>query len=127
MLSKYWLKGKVMKKFIIVLFAMLIVFNASAQEKSPELVLDITIPCSNNGPKFMYDLTTAYKELPFAQGMFTIKPVRGPNFVTSQLYMYVSKDWKTFSIFSMTNVEGQPVACVLVGGEQLKPYRPKEN
>jgi hypothetical protein len=116
-----------MKKLIIAVFTILLTFNVAAQEKSPELVLDITIPCSNNGPKFIEDVTTAYRELPFAQGMFTIKPVRGPNFVTSQLYMYVSKDWKTFSIFSMTNVEGQPVACVLVGGKQLKPYRPKEN
>ena len=116
-----------MKKFIIALFATLIAFNASAEEKPPELVLEITIPCGNNGPKFMLDLTTAYKELPFAHGIFTIKPVRAPNFVTSQLYMYVSKDWKTFSIFSLTDVEGQPVACVLASGEQFRPYRPKEN
>jgi hypothetical protein len=116
-----------MKKFIIALFATLIAFNASAEEKPPELVLDITIPCGNNGPKFMLDLTTAYQELPFAQGMFTIKPVRGPGFVASQLYMYVSEDRKTFSIFSLTNVEGSLVACLLAGGENLKPYRPKEN
>jgi hypothetical protein len=116
-----------MKKFIIAVFAMLIAFNASAQEKNSGLVLDITIPCSNNGSKFIDELTTAYKELPFAQGIFTIKPIRAPNFVSSRFYMYVSADWKTFSIFSLTDVEGQPVACILVGGENLKPYIAKEN
>ncbi len=116
-----------MKKFIIAVFAILIAFNSSAQEKPPELVLDITIPCNNNGPKFIQDLTTAYQELPFAEGNFTIKPVRGPNFVLSRFYMYVSADMKTFSIFSLTDVEGSLVACVLAGGENLKPYRTKEN
>ena len=124
---KYCRKGRTMKKLIIAVFTILLTFNVAAQEKPPELVLDITIPCNNNGPKFIEDVTKFYQELPFAQGMFTIKPVLGPGFVSSQLYMYVSEDWKTFSIFSVTNVEGSLVACVLAGGENLKPYRTKEN
>ena len=124
---KYCRKGRTMKKLIIAVFTILLTFNVAAQEKNSGLVLDITIPCSNKGSKFIDELTTAYKELPFAQGIFTIKPIRAPNFVSSRFYMYVSADWKTFSIFSLTDVEGQPVACILVGGENLKPYIAKEN
>ena len=114
--------------FFSVFLALVFVYNPLlGQEKNSGLVLDITIPCSNNGSKFIDELTTAYKELPFAQGIFTIKPVRAPNFVSSRFYMYVSKDMKTFSIFSLTDVEGQPVACILIGGENLKPYITKEN
>ena len=113
-----------MNRFIIALLASLIASNVSAQENPPKLLLDITIPCGNDGYKYIDDLTKDFKELPFAQGFFSIKPAIGNGFVKSKFYMYVSKDWKTFSIFSLTEVEdlSLPVACILVGGEQLKPY-----
>ena len=91
-----------MNRFIIALLAALIASNVSAQENPPKLLLDITIPCGNDGYKYIDDLTKDFKELPFAQGFFSIKPAIGNGFVKSKFYMYVSKDWKTFSIWRVS-------------------------
>ena len=118
-----------MKKLIIAVFFILLTVNIQAQEipqpiPKPQrtlLLLNITIPCREDGVMFISELVNLYGEQEFASGMFKFKPIGNLNFVMSNLLMYVSPDRKTFSIFSLHKVGENEVACVLEGGTDLKP------
>lgn len=120
-----------MKKLIIAVFFILLTVNIQAQEipqpiPKPQrtlLLLNITIPCREDGVMFISELVNLYGEQEFASGMFKFKPIGNLNFVMSNLLMYVSPDRKTFSIFSLHKVGEYEVACVLAGGTDLKPFR----
>lgn len=119
-----------MIKIIITLCVILFAYNAHTQEVKPpepeprpqtQLLLNITIPCREDGVMFISELVEIYGEKEFASGTFKFKPIGG-DFVYSDLLMYVAPDKSTFSIFSMHKVGGYEVACVLAGGTNLKPF-----
>lgn len=115
---------------MITLFAVLFAFNVGAQEVPPlpeprpstQLLLNISIPCREDGVMFISELVEIYGEQEFASGTFKFKPIGSPNFVYADLLMYVSPDRKTFSIFSLHTVNNYEIACVLAGGTNLKPF-----
>jgi hypothetical protein len=119
-----------MYKFITTLFFILLTVNIQAQEppkprstQKTQLLLNITIPCREDGIKFISELVNLYGEQEFASGTFKFKPLMKPNMVESDLLMYVAPDKSTFSIFSLHKVGELEVACVLAGGTNLRPFR----
>ena len=120
-----------MKKLIIAIFTILLTFNVAAQEipqpipkpQRTQLLLNITIPCREDGVMFISEIVEQFGEKEFASGTFKFKPIGNPDFVMSDILMYVSPDRKTFSIFSLHKVGELEVACVLAGGTNLRPFR----
>ena len=120
-----------MYKFITTLFFILLTVNIQAQEipqpipkpQRTQLLLNITIPCREDGVMFISELVQQFGEKEFVSGTFKFKPIGSPNFVMSNILMYVSPDRKTFSIFSLHKVGNFEVACVLAGGTNLRPFR----
>ena len=120
-----------MYKFITTLFFILLTVNIQAQEipqpipkpQRTQLLLNITIPCREDGVMFISEIVEQFGEKEFASGTFKFKPIGSPNFVMSNILMYVSPDRKTFSIFSLHKVGEYEVACVLAGGTDLRPFR----
>ena len=129
MLSKYSLEETIMIKFVTTLFVILFAYNVQAQEppkprptQKTQLLLNITIPCREDGIKFISELVNLYGEQEFASGTFKFKPLMKPNMVESDLLMYVAPNKSTFSIFSLHKVGQYEVACVIAGGTYLKPF-----
>ena len=120
-----------MSKLIIAVFFILLTVNIQAQEipqprpkpQRTQLLLNITIPCREDGVMFISEVVNLYGEQEVALGMLKFKPNGNLNVVMSKLLMYVSPDRKTFSIFSLHKVGEYEVACVLAGGTDLKPFR----
>ena len=120
-----------MYKFITTLFFILLTVNIQAQEipqpipkpQRTQLLLNITIPCREDGVMFISEIVKQFGEKEFASGTFKFKPIGNPDFVMSDILMYVSPDRKTFSIFSLHKVGELEVACVLAGGTNLRPFR----
>ena len=105
-------------------------FNAHAQEiplpkskpEKTQLLLNMTVPCREDGIAFISETVNAYGEQEFASGVASIKPLLKPNLELVDLLMYVSADKRTFSIFSLQKVGEYEVACVIVGGHTFKPF-----
>jgi hypothetical protein len=104
-----------MRKMLSILFLILFISTASADKTVPspkprpatQLLLNITVPC---------------KEEEFASGNFSFKPINLDDFQEADFLMYVSKDRKTFSIFSFQDFGDRQVACVIIGGNDLEPF-----
>ena len=118
-----------MYKFITTLFFILLTVNIQAQEppkprstQKTQLLLNITIPCREDGIKFISELVNLYGEQEFASGTFQFKPLVSPGMVKSDLLIYVAPNKSTFSIFSLHKVGKYDVACVIAGGTDLKPF-----
>jgi len=119
------LEETIMKKLIIALVVSLFTFNVQAQEpptQKNQLLLNITIPCREDGIKFISELVNLYGEQEFASGTFQFKPLVSPSMIKSDLLIYVAPNKSTFSIFSLHKVGKYDVACVIAGGTDLKPF-----
>ena len=87
-----------------------------------QLLLNMTIPCSEDGVAFISETVIQYHEQEFASGVATIKPLMKPLLETVDLLMYVSPDKRTYSIFTLQQVGDYEVACVLAAGHSFKPF-----
>jgi len=121
-----------MYKFIIILFVILFAFSSQAQEvpnplPRPEgpptqLLLNMTVPCREDGVAYISETVNQYQEQEFASGKATIKPLMKPNLVPVTLLMYVSPNKRTYSIFSLQQVGEYEVACILAAGHSFTPF-----
>tara|TARA_E500000331_G_C17036847_1_gene617709 strand:+ start:81 stop:509 length:429 start_codon:yes stop_codon:yes gene_type:complete len=92
------------------------------EEPPTQLLLNMTVPCSENGIEFISDTVNKYQEQEFASGEATIKPLMKPNLVPVDLLMYVSPSKRTFTIFSLQKVGEYEVACIIAGGHSFTPF-----
>jgi hypothetical protein len=121
--------GKTMKH-LIILVLLLTAFNTHAQEiPKPEskpdrtqLLLNMQVPCSEQGIDYLSDIVNKHGEQEFASGVFKIKPLMKPDMVTVDLLMYVNPKTSTFTIFSYQKVGEYNVACVIAGGTDFTPF-----
>jgi len=119
-----------MYKFITILFLILITYSTQAQEipkpkpkpDLTQLLLNMQVPCSDQGIEYLSDIVNKHGEQEFASGVFAIKPVTKPDMVTVDLLMYVNPKTRTFTIFSYQTVGGYNVACVIAGGTDFTPF-----
>ncbi len=111
----------------------LFALQAIAQEPPPnpiprpegpptQLLLNMQIPCREDGIEFITETVNQYHEQEFASGVATIKPLLRPLLETVDLLMYVSPDKRTFSIFTLQQVGDYEVACVLAAGHSFTPF-----
>ena len=122
--------GKNMYKFITILFTILFAFGSQAQEipkpmpkpERTQLLLNLQVPCSDQGIEYLSDIVNKHGEQEFASGVFAIKPLMKPDMVTVDLLMYVNPKTRTFTIFSYQTVGGYNVACVIAGGTDFTPF-----
>ena len=88
-----------MRKFLSILFLTLFISTASAEKYVPspkprpatQLLLNITVPCSEQGIDYLSDIVNQHGEQEFASGVFAIKPLMKPDMVTVDLLMYVNQ------------------------------------
>jgi len=119
-----------MRKILSILFLILFISTASADKTVPSpkprpatrLLLNITVPCREDGVNYISEIVNYYKEEEFASGNFSFKPINLDDFQEADFLMYVSKDRKTFSIFSFQDFGDRQVACVIIGGNNLEPF-----
>ena len=119
-----------MYKSITILFAILFAFSSKAQEvptpklkpERTQLLLNMQVPCSQQGIDYLSDIVNKHGEQEFASGVFAIKPLMKPDMVTVDLLMYVNPKTRTFTIFSYQKVGDYNVACVLAGGTNFTPF-----
>ncbi len=119
-----------MRKILSILFLILFISTASAEKYVPspkprpatQLLLNITVPCREDGVNYISEIVNYYKEEEFASGNFSFKPINLDGFQQADFLMYVSKDRKTFSIFSFQDFGDRQVACVIIGGNNLEPF-----
>ena len=128
-INTFFKAGLVYPALLVAMLIALYVVPAVAEDTpypeprpATQLLLNITIPCREDGVIFLSELMEIYGEQEFASGTFKFKPIGSPNFVYADLLMYVSPDRKTFSIFSLHTVGNYEIACVLAGGNDLKPF-----
>lgn len=121
--------GKTMKH-LIILVLLLTAFNTHAQEipkptpkpDRTQLLLNMQIPCSEQGIDYLSDIVNKHGEQEFASGVVAIKPLMQPDMVTVDLLMYVNPKTSTFTIFSYQKVGEYNVACVIAGGTDFTPF-----
>ena len=117
-----------MIKFLIPIFVILFAYNAQAQTPPPndgtktQLLLNMQVPCSEQGIDYLSDIVNKHGEQEFASGVVKIKPMMQPDMVTVDLLMYVNPKTSTFTIFSYQKVGGFNVACVIAGGTDFTPF-----
>ena len=87
-----------------------------------QLLLNMTVPCREDGIAFISETVNQYQEQEFASGEATIKPLMKPNLVGIDLLMYVSPMKRTFTIFSLQQVGEYEVACILAAGHSFTPF-----
>ncbi|MDC0863042.1 hypothetical protein OAP74_01050 [bacterium] len=117
-------------KYIIIVILGLISFTTHAQEipkpmpkpERTQLLLNMQVPCSQQGIEYLSDIVNEHGEQEFASGVFAIKPVSKPDLVTVDLLMYVNPKTRTFTIFSYQKVGDYNIACVLAGGTDFTPF-----
>ena len=121
--------GKTMKH-LIILVLLLTAFNTHAQEipkptpkpDRTQLLLNMQVPCSEQGIDYLSDIVNKHSEQEFASGVIKIKPLMQPDMVTVDLLMYVNPKTSTFTIFSYQKVGDYNVACVIAGGTDFTPF-----
>jgi len=117
-----------MIKFLIPIFVILFAYNAQAQTPPPkdgsktQLLLNMQVPCSEQGIDYLSDIVNKHGEQEFASGVIKIKPLAQPDMVTVDLLMYVNPKTSTFTIFSYQKVGDYNVACVIAGGTDFTPF-----
>jgi hypothetical protein len=117
-----------MIKFLIPIFVILFAYNAQAQTPPPkdgsktQLLLNMQVPCSEQGIDYLSDIVNKHGEQEFASGVVKIKPLMQPDMVTVDLLMYVNPKTSTFTIFSYQKVGDYNVACVIAGGNKFTPF-----
>lgn len=122
------MKGTVMK-YIITVVCCLFAFTIQAQTPPPkdgpktQLLLNMQVPCSENGVQYLSDTVNKHGEQEFASGVFKIKPMTKPNMVTVDLLMYVNPKTRSFTIFSYQTVGDYNVACIIAGGTDFTPFK----
>jgi len=117
-------------KHLIILVLLLTAFNTNAQEipkpkpkpDRTQLLLNMQVPCSEQGIDYLSDIVNKHGEQEFASGVFAIKPLMKPDMVTVDLLMYVNPKTRTFTIFSYQKVGDFNVACVIAGGTDFTPF-----
>jgi len=115
-------------KYIITLLCSLFAFSTQAQTPPPkdgpatQLLLNMQVPCSEQGIKFLSQTVNKHGEQEFASGVFQIKPLGKPNVVTVDLLMYVNPQTRSFTIFSFQKVGEYNVACIIAGGKDFTPF-----
>ena len=87
-----------------------------------QLLLNMTVPCSDQGVKYISKTVIEYGEQEFASGTASIKPLMKPNLEIVDLLMYVNPEKRTFSIFSLQKIDDYEVACILAAGIEFKPF-----
>lgn len=117
-----------MIKFLIPIFVILFAYNAQAQTPPPkdgsktQLLLNMQVPCSEQGIDYLSDIVNKHGEQEFASGVVKIKPLMQPDMVTVDLLMYVNPKTSTFTIFSYQKIGDYNVACVIAGGNKFTPF-----
>ena len=124
--------GLIYPVLFVIMFIALYVVPAFAQEvptpvprpegQPTQLLLNMTVPCSEQGVRFISETVTQYGEQEFASGTASIKPLMKPELEIVDLLMYVNPVERTFSIFSLQQVGEYEVACVLAAGHSFKPF-----
>jgi hypothetical protein len=115
-------------KYIITLWLSLFALSVQAQTPPPDdgtktqLLLNMQVPCSEKGIKYLSDIVNKHGEQEFASGVVKIKPLMQPDMVTVDLLMYVNPKTSTFTIFSYQKVGDYNVACVIAGGTDFTPF-----
>jgi hypothetical protein len=115
-------------KYIITLWLSLFALTVQAQTPPPDdgtktqLLLNMQVPCSEKGIKYLSDIVNKHGEQEFASGVVKIKPLMKPDMVTVDLLMYVNPKTSTFTIFSYQKVGDYNVACVIAGGTDFTPF-----
>jgi hypothetical protein len=115
-------------KYIITLWLSLFALSVQAQTPPPDdgtktqLLLNMQVPCSEKGIKYLSDIVNKHGEQEFASGVVKIKPMMQPDMVTVDLLMYVNPKTSTFTIFSYQKVGDYNVACVIAGGTDFTPF-----
>jgi hypothetical protein len=115
-------------KYIITLWLSLFALSVQAQTPPPDdgtktqLLLNMQVPCSEKGIKYLSDIVNKHGEQEFASGVVKIKPLMKPDMVTVDLLMYVNPKTSTFTIFSYQKVGDYNVACVIAGGTDFTPF-----
>ena len=117
-------------KHLIILVLLLTAFNTNAQEipkpkpkpDRTQLLLNMQVPCSEQGIDYLSDIVNKHGEQEFASGVVKIKPLMQPDMVTVDLLMYVNPKTSTFTIFSYQKVGDYNVACVIAGGTDFTPF-----
>lgn len=119
-------------KYIITIWLCLFALTAHAQEvpnplprpegEPTQLLLNMTVPCREDGVAYISETVNQYQEQEFASGEATIKPLMKPNLVPVTLLMYVSPNKRTYSIFSLQQVGEYEVACILAAGHSFTPF-----
>jgi hypothetical protein len=115
-------------KYIITLWLSLFALSVQAQTPPPDdgtktqLLLNMQVPCSEKGIKYLSDIVNKHGEQEFASGVAKIKPMMQPDMVTVDLLMYVNPKTSTFTIFSYQKVGDYNVACVIAGGTDFTPF-----
>jgi hypothetical protein len=127
-INTFFKAGLLYPALLVAMLIALYVVPAFA-EKTPnpiprptQLLLNMTVPCSEQGVQFISETVTKYGEQEFASGTASIKPLMKPELEIVDLLMYVNPVERTFSIFSLQQVGEYEIACVLAAGHSFKPF-----
>ena len=121
-------KGTIMK-YITIILCSLFAFTTQAQTPPPtdgkptQLLLNMQVPCREDGIRYLSDVVNKHGEQEFASGVFKIKPMTKPDMVTVDLLMYVNPKTRSFTIFSYQTVGDYNVACIIAGGTDFTPFK----
>ena len=118
-----------MKNIILILCATILSFAVSAQEmplpkpRPPtQQLLNMSIPCREDGVRYISEIVNEYNEQEFASGVISIKPVGQMAPVTVDLLMYVNPKTRSFTMFTLQPIGKYQIACLVGGGINFTPF-----
>ena len=115
-------------KYILALCCSLFLYTAQAQTPplkdgtKTQLLLNMTVPCREDGVNYITDTVDEYNEQEFASGVISINPMGATTPITVDLLMYVNPKTRTFTLFTLQPVGEYEVACVVAGGIKFTPF-----
>ena len=115
-------------KYILALCCSLFLYTAQAQTPPlkdgtrTQLLLNMTVPCREDGVNYITDTVDEYNEQEFASGVISINPMGATTPITVDLLMYVNPKTRTFTLFTLQPVGEYEVACVVAGGIKFTPF-----
>lgn len=115
-------------KLLIALVLLLVAFNTQAQTPplkdgtKTQLLLNMTVPCREDGVNYITDTVDEYNEQEFASGVISINPMGATTPITVDLLMYVNPKTRSFTLFTLQPVGEYEVACVVAGGIKFTPF-----
>ena len=115
-------------KLLIALVLLLKAFNTQAQTPplkdgtKTQLLLNMTVPCREDGVNYITDTVDEYNEQEFASGVISINPMGATTPITVDLLMYVNPKTRSFTLFTLQPVGEYEVACVVAGGIKFTPF-----